>query len=323
MENEILSSDHIANGNGPEQFQKGLVFLASKDFSQSYLHLKLAESEFAKKDDSASQVHTLNKLGEVSRNLMRYQQAIHHWKQALAVLDSYTDDMVKGDITLNLGRLYLKVGEYSLARDYLEQTNRLFRSVNHHPGIGCVNTSLGLLHHQIDDDETALEFTRLALRTTQEIGDHSTHADALTFQGHAMVRLNLLDNAQGAYQYALNLFDESKNINRMIDVKAGMARLMYAIGSKQRSSEIVDELLVSLNCTELEEVVEPVRAMLTCYTALSSTHDYRAKEMLLKAYTWLIMKAEQLQDAGMQRSYLENIAAHRIVLQIWMDKNNK
>jgi hypothetical protein len=83
----------------------------------------------------------------------------------------------------------------------------------------------------------------------------------------------------------------------------------------------VQEILICLEAGPgLEGTWEPLRVYLTCYCVLRANGDPRAEETLAAAYCLLQERAANIDDEGLRRSYLENVAAHREIVAAWNER---
>lgn len=80
--------------------------------------------------------------------------------------------------------------------------------------------------------------------------------------------------------------------------------------------EHVDEILAHLaSGGTLDGTIAPFQVYLTCYRVLEANGDPRAPEVLAMAHAKLQERAARITDKVMRRSYLENVAAHREIVQ--------
>jgi hypothetical protein len=80
----------------------------------------------------------------------------------------------------------------------------------------------------------------------------------------------------------------------------------------------VEEILNYLEPARLLSVFEPgetFRVYLTCYRALRANEDPRAGDILNEAHHLLQERAAKISDEGERRSYLENVAANREIVE--------
>jgi len=67
----------------------------------------------------------------------------------------------------------------------------------------------------------------------------------------------------------------------------------------------------------LDGTIEPLRVYLTCYRVLRANEDPRAGEVLSAAHRLLQERAARIDDEQLRRSFLENVAAHREIIEAW------
>ena len=96
---------------------------------------------------------------------------------------------------------------------------------------------------------------------------------------------------------------------------AGLARVCLIQENPIEAQALVDGILGHLESHTLEGTEEPVRVYLTCYRVLTANQDLRAGELLDTAHRLLQERAAKIGDEEMRRSYLENVPAHREIVQ--------
>ncbi|MDH4138506.1 MAG: tetratricopeptide repeat protein, partial [Anaerolineae bacterium] len=186
---------------------------------------------------------------------------------------------------------------------------------------------LGLLSHYLGDNEAAHEYSQQALFIAQELGNRYIQGYALTNLGHALVGLGRLDEAAHAYQQALALRRELGQHHLAMEPLAGLARVSLAQGNLSQAQAQVEEVLGHLETHTpstgpsatsghgLEGTDEPFRVYLTCYRVLRANQDPRAQAILNTGYSLLQEQATKISDEELRRSFLENVAAHREIVE--------
>ncbi len=259
-------------------------------------------------------------------SLIEFNQPVSNFKSKIARLEKNIStpspsgrEKSLGNDFLSLGSIYLRFGDYKNSRERIEQAFIIFQEIEFLQGQTWANLLFSVLYHQIDDDEAALEYGRSALRITQELGDHATHAQALIFQGHALVRMSQYAAAHGAYDYALILLDELALPGIRLDALAGLARLAFVVEDHNNALALVEKILSRAQIESIDRSFEPVRILHTCASILEACHDARADGIVVTTFDWLMERTRRLEKPDYQRCYLENIAAHRIFLQAWTE----
>jgi hypothetical protein len=88
---------------------------------------------------------------------------------------------------------------------------------------------------------------------------------------------------------------------------------MQVLGRTDEARRLVDEVIEHFKSRGAAGVNEPVMALLACRRVLASQGDPAAHEVTAIARSHLSETAQRLSDPQVRRSYLENIAAHRLV----------
>jgi hypothetical protein len=92
--------------------------------------------------------------------------------------------------------------------------------------------------------------------------------------------------------------------------RAALAQRNVALA--QQSSE---EILQYLAAHSIESLDDPFEIYLTCYRTLQANADPRAATILAQAHQLLQTRAAQLDDETMRQSFLNNVQAHREIVE--------
>jgi tetratricopeptide (TPR) repeat protein len=179
-----------------------------------------------------------------------------------------------------------------------------------------VLSSLGLLSHRRGDDQAAYEYDQQALHIAQELGERRLMGYVLCRLGYALMGLGRLAEAADAYWQALTLRREMGQPNLAMEPLAGLARVALAQGDLPQARRHVAEILDYLETGSLGGTDEPFQVYLACYRVLcAAREDSLAQAILNKTYQLLQEWATRISDEGLRRSFLENVAAHREIVE--------
>jgi tetratricopeptide (TPR) repeat protein len=151
----------------------------------------------------------------------------------------------------------------------------------------------------------------------QAISYHPTQAEASVYLGHARLAQGDLDAAASAYRRAVQLNQEGKRLSRVMEGRAGLARVALARGDLATAAAEVEAILRQMGEGGSDGVLELSLVYLTCYRVLAALADSRAAAVLEAGYRELRTRAERIQDAGTRRRFLEEIPAHRQLAALW------
>ena len=273
--------------------------------------------------DQPGESALLNNLGNVYADQGDDAGARACYEQSLRICreigDRYGDGMVLG----NLGIFSHRLGDYAGAMTYYEQSLCIYREIGERRGEGFTLAYLGLLSHHLGDDEAAREYSQQALLIAQELGNRHIQGYALTNLGHALAGLELLAEAAEAYRQALILRRELDQHHLATEPLAGLACVCLAQGNLHQAQAQIEEVLGHLETQTpstgsghgLDGTDEPFRVYLTCYRVLRANQDPRAQVILDTAYSLLQEQAAKISDEELRRSFLENVAAHREIVE--------
>jgi adenylate cyclase len=257
----------------------------------------------------------LYELGSALASEGDYPAADRCCEQALQIARELGDRQGEADALGTLGVVCDCVGDYPGARDHYGASLQIARSMGLRLREGGVLANVGLLCHHLGEDQAAREHSQRALEIAQELGAREVEAHAVTHLGHALAGLGHLAEATAAYRQSLALRRELGQPHLATEPKAGLARVCLIQENPSEAQALVEEILGHLESHTLEGTEEPIRVYLTCYRVLMANQDPRAGELLNTAYNLLQERAAQMNDEGMRRSYLENVSAHREIVQ--------
>jgi tetratricopeptide (TPR) repeat protein len=152
------------------------------------------------------------------------------------------------------------------------------------------------------------------VRPQRDVGYGAT---ALTNLAHALVAKEDYSAATEAYQQALTIRQELDQERLAMEALAGKARIALAVGKTSKALDYVSQILQFLENNSLDGCDEPFRVWLTCWQVLDAAQEDRAPGVLEQAYHLLDERAQQIQDAELRLSFLENVDAHRTLANAW------
>jgi len=172
--------------------------------------------------------------------------------------------------------------------------------------------NLGLVHHYQGRQDIARTYLDQALQIAQQIGDRRAQAFAYLGIGNVLKEMGSLDQARAAYQKAMTLRRDLGQAHLVPEPLAGLARVCLAQADLGRARAHVEEILDHLESGgTLGGAISPFAVYLTCYRVLEASEDDRAPRILEMAHNLLQERAAKIADETMRCSFLENVAAHR------------
>jgi predicted ATPase/class 3 adenylate cyclase/DNA-binding SARP family transcriptional activator len=272
--------------------------------------------------DRRDEAWALLGTGRLCWDLGEYAEARRSVEQSVRLLRETDDRQGEAYALGYLSRFYYQLGDYIRARDYLAQGLRVWREIFEDQD-DLDLAYRGLLSHHLGDDQAAWEYCQQALHAIQEFGERSTH-DLMSL-GHALADLGHLNEAADVYRQAMEVLQKTSTQPHLItEPWAALGRLSLAQGDPVQAQAYVEEILSYLETyPELCGTDEPFRVYLTCYRVLRANDDPRTRQILDAAYRLLQERANNIDDEELCRSFLENVPAHREIVEAWEEASHR
>ena len=297
---------------------QGMIILEQGDPGRARGFFEGSLGIFKQSGDLQSQDQPLNNLGLVSGSLKDYKAAQHHFQQSLVIARQIGDRDNEGAILINLGYIAGILGDFVTARSFLELAIRLARETGNPLNELYCLLNLSFYAGLLGNDMPALANADQALSLALQTHDRSSKAWALTYRGHALGRLERLDEAECAYREAMEIREELKQKNLVIEPCAGLARLELKRGNVKGAFASISAFIPQIERgNPLDGTDEPIRVYLTCYQVLDALEDPRAVPILEFTYQLLNERANLINDEGLRDSFLYSIPYHRELIAAW------
>lgn len=300
----------------------GIVFDLSGNIAAGKAYYEQALQIYRKINHRHGESQALNNLGVVVREEGEYLQALEHFKQSLHLRRQIGDRRGEGQTLQNLGWIYAVVGDYPTARDYYEQALSNSREIDNRWDESLVLGNFALMYHQQGDHITARKYCQQAILIAEELGARATQGYALMYLGHVLVGLEDLEGGEKVYQQVSDLLRELGEMTLIIEAIAGLARIFLAKKDLPRAKSHIEKILSHLEAGTLAGTEEPFRIFLTCYRVLEAAGDTRARKILHDAIQQLQAQATKISDETMRYSFVQNVAAHRELINEWQQKQS-
>jgi DNA-binding SARP family transcriptional activator/tetratricopeptide (TPR) repeat protein/class 3 adenylate cyclase len=258
-------------------------------------------------------------LGYLSIALVDYASARDYFEQCLRIYGERNSHLQEGWTLFALGLVFHLQGDDVSAETHYKQARLVGRKTNDWTIEAQAWMYEGLLSHHRGDDRAAQAYCQQALRLMPnlELGWAVDLIHVFAILGHALAGLGRLAEAAENYRQGLAMRRERGQHHLTVEPLAGLARVALAQGDLVEALAHVGEILDYMgDHPALHGTLEPLRIYLTCYRVLVTNKDPRAGEILDAAYRLLQERAGAIEDEGLRRSYLENVAAHRGIVAL-------
>ncbi|MCK6626235.1 MAG: tetratricopeptide repeat protein [Anaerolineae bacterium] len=302
-------------GEGLALNNLAVVHRGQGQWAAAQTHYQQSLQIFQEIDYRWGQGTVLNNLANLRYDLGHYSQAQALCQQGLQICAEIKDYWGECHLLNSLGNILREQGDFPTAQRYYQQALQLWRTIGARLYEGVTLAELALLSHLTGYNEAAYDYGQQAEQIGQKVGSPDIRASALTHQGHAQAALGRPSGAAESYHQALTLRQEIGQLHFAREILAALSRTSLAQGNLVQAQAYAAELLPQLEIEHLYGMREPFRVYLTCYLVLQASHDPRAEEVLATAYRLLQERAAEIVDEQLRRFFLENIPAHREIMQ--------
>ncbi|MGH3938759.1 MAG: ATP-binding protein [Pseudonocardiaceae bacterium] len=178
--------------------------------------------------DRSAEASAITNLGTVYWQQCRYDQAIDHFQQAIALAREIGDQLGEGRALGNLGQVHLQQGRYQQAAEHQHQAVTLFHEIGDRAGEVIALVNLGLVHVRQGCWDQAAEHCQQTLTLAREIGDRASEA-------HALTNLGNVHRSQGRYQQATEHQHQALALATRIGDRGGEAEALNGLGETLHS----------------------------------------------------------------------------------------
>lgn len=175
--------------------------LSFVSFGQSQLVDSLQNILKSQPDDSTK----ASVLGDLCWHL-KYSdppKALEYGHQAISIAAKNGYDALQAYASNNVGVVFWAKSDYDSATYYLEETRKIYQSLNNERGVAVTSVNLGLILQNKGDYDTSLEYQLEALRIINSLEDKGLKGNVLTNIGNVHFLNEKFDKAKTYYFEAL------------------------------------------------------------------------------------------------------------------------
>jgi tetratricopeptide (TPR) repeat protein len=207
---------------------------------------------------------------------------------------------------------------YDKGREALEHSIALAESIGLQleSAYQKLNLSLALLWSGDPDRcEGLLEST---IPDLEAIGDLFGAGAGFNYLGLCLENAGELEAAMEAYTESDRLFSDIGANSYALDPTSGLVRCLVNLNREEQARSYIDRIWLNIKGQHCDGMEFPMLEYLTCSEYYLSSNDLVSAEKVLRSgYKELMKRANQISDTDWRRSYLENVAAHRRLIELW------
>lgn len=269
--------------------------------------------------DKAGESGCLDFLGYLHVAMANYEAGGAYLEQGLRLARQIGFRLREINVLYHLGIQHHLMGDYAAAKADLEKCLAWDRETGDQRSAANRLKNICRSDRGLGQPAAACEHCREALAIYQSVGDRSGEASAWEYMAKALVDLGRLPEAAEASGRALAMLREhGAGVLATLGPLADLARIRLALGDTAQARGYADEILAYLDGGgSLESMEDPIPVYLACYHVLHAAADPRARELLGAGHELLQRRAARITDEAQRRSFLENVRAHRELVEAW------
>lgn len=188
-------------------------------------------------------VFPLNYLGALHRHLGEYELARQYLQESLALCREM-EDTLGLTIALNiLGQVAYLEGDYSRSRQLCQESLALKQGIGDRRGMAYSLNNLGQVAYALDEYPEAKAFFEESLTICQEIGDRRGIALCLSYLGDVVQMMAEYQGAKQLYQESLSIFKEIGNQWGAISARTKLGYVTSQLDDAQTARDYFSEAL--------------------------------------------------------------------------------
>ncbi len=199
--------------------------------------------------DRLAEARILVGLGVAKHDLRRYDEAVEHFLEALALMRETGFRNGEAGVLINLGNTYRRAGRLAESIDCQERALGTFRELGERVGEAIALANLGDLYREAGRYPESIDCQEQALAQFRKIGDRRLEGSALDNLGRTYLSMRRYDDAAAYCQEALTARRETGDRLGEVETLDCLGQVRAAVGDRpqarrhwRRALRIAEEL---------------------------------------------------------------------------------
>ncbi len=240
------------------------------------------------------------------------------FKEAAALAHRIGNRNLEADALSNLGYSYVLLGLYRQGRAMLEQALAVNEASGARGRRAYNLQNLGLAYFRTGDGHSARRVLDESIREFTVLGQTFGRAASLSYLALELEHSGDVAGAARRFREAADTFTEIGSPGLVQFARAGLARCALAQGQLDEARQAVTEVWNYLREYGASGIEFPVWAYQTCADGFDALGDAENAQPALDAgYRELMTRADKISNPEWRRSFLENVAEHRAIVEMW------
>ncbi len=222
-------------------------------------------------EDTPEHAHGLFVLGSVAFDNHQWEEAQHHFEQALAIWEEMGDARRAALSKQNLGRVYMAREKYDAAISYFEHAVEVFISLDDKVGFLAVQLNLGIAHYLCGRFAKALQSYTLAEEVARRVYNKNELAMLKNNRGLAYMKIQRWTEAKQDFHASISLWHKLGHEAARLNAIDGLGLTLIGQNRYEEAASLCEEALVELERIGGEQQYKRLHEKLT-------SHLQQAKE---------------------------------------------
>lgn len=292
--------------------------LMAKGYLEKALQICISiDNEWNKHDIYACLCKTLITMGEYSVAEQYGLQALHFFSNIGSRIEAECAHRL-------LGGLYNKLGLYQAADQQLAQAMQLAQVMGTRYNQALTLGEQSILENGRGNYQSALTLLQEAATIADQLDLDLLKGRIARLTAIAYCHLGWFSEGLTFYKEALARYSGVPAYFK-IEAMAGLAYCFQEIGDDAAAKVYSREVHAYL-AMDLEKIYmlnNPFETYLNCYHVLQAQQNPQAFSLLDRAYTLLQSYADKIDNAQQRRSFLENVAVNRKIMQVYQHLHSR
>ncbi len=208
--------------------EQAVTHFDSGEYDQALAALEKIEVLAKGTDDLLHLANAYNNMGAVHFEIKSYDKALLYLNMALELnrkpaADFRRSQAAVAENLLNLGAIYVEMGNQTKAETHLDQAGELLKQLGDESGLVLVDRNRAKILESVSEFGRAIELYSRALERGREIGDSRLVAGILADMGGIREKM-------GDYAKAVDLLANALEIDKENEQFIGVAKDLHALG---------------------------------------------------------------------------------------------
>jgi class 3 adenylate cyclase/tetratricopeptide (TPR) repeat protein len=268
--------------------------------------------------DERTLASTLRSVGGHYLESGHIGRAMKAYRRHLEIDHRLGNRAVEAGGRVNEGYALLMLGLYKAGRAALERALELAEAIGSRRQRAYSLQNLGLAYVRSGDGRTARQVLERSLGDMVAVDDAFGRASSIGYIAYVLEASGDFAGATRRYEEAKGIFTDLGVVASTVDCWAGLARCALAQGRLDDARRDAEGIFTYLSTHGGKGMESPIWAYQTCadiFDALGEPEQARAA--VEAGYRDLMERAGKIDDPEWRKSFLENVAEHRAIVELW------